>query len=78
MKIINGNNSTGIDTMRDRIIPVTKWPEFHPWPTVAGLRWLIFHASANGFEHCLIRKGRRVLLSEQRFFEWAKGHKDAA
>lgn len=69
---------SNITTNIDRIIPVPKWPEFHPWPTVPGLRWLIFHAAKNGFEHCLIRKGRRVLISEQRFFEWAKNHQDAA
>jgi hypothetical protein len=61
-----------------RLIPVTKWPEYHPWPTVAGLRWLIFHAETNGFHVCVSRKGRRVLIWEQRFFDWVKGNKDAA
>ena len=55
----------------DRLIPVTKWPEFHPWPPVGGLRHLIFHEHTNGFHHCVVRVGRRVLISERRFFEWA-------
>ena len=65
-------------SITDRIIPVTKWPEYHAWPSVAGLRWLIFNAKINGFEQCIIRKGRRVLISEQRFFEWAKEPDQAA
>jgi hypothetical protein len=55
----------------DRLIPVTKWPEYHPWPPVGGLRYLVFHEHTNGFSHCVVRKGRRVLISERRFFEWA-------
>ena len=55
----------------DRLIPVTKWPEFHPWPPIGGLRYLIFHEHTNGFHRCVVRKGRRVLISEKRFFEWA-------
>jgi hypothetical protein len=58
-------------TVADRLIPVTKWPDYHPWPPVGGLRHLIFHEHTNGFSHCVVRKGRRVLISERRFFEWA-------
>lgn len=51
----------------DRLIPVTKWPDFHPWPPIGGLRYLVFHEHTNGFHHCVVRKGRRVLISEKRF-----------
>lgn len=63
------NGST--DTSKGRLIPVTKWPDHHAWPTIGGLRHLIFHAEKTGFNYCLVRVGRRVLIHEERFFEWA-------
>lgn len=53
-----------------KYIPVTKWPEHHPWPPVSGLRHLIFHAKSNGFDACIVRAGRRVLIDEAAFFAW--------
>jgi hypothetical protein len=57
-----------------RLIPVSKWPEFHPWPPPGGLRHLIFHARENGFSAAVVRIGRRVLIDEAAFFTWAKAH----
>jgi hypothetical protein len=54
-----------------RLIPVTKWNEYHPWPPIGGLRHLIFYEHQNGFAGCVVRLGRRVLIDENRFFEWA-------
>lgn len=53
-----------------RLIPVTAWNEFHPWPPVGGLRHLVFHAKQNGFEQVVRRAGRRVLIDEAAFFRW--------
>ena len=55
-----------------RLIPVSKWPEFHPWPSVSALRWIIFHGAKNGFESCVRRIGRRVLIDEEAFFAWVE------
>lgn len=55
-----------------RLIPVTEWPNHHPWPPVGGLRHLIFYAKTNGFAHCLRRVGKRVLIDEAKFFEWVE------
>ena len=55
-----------------RLIPVPKWPEYHPWPSVAGLRWMIFNADKNGFGAVIRRVGRRVLIDEQAFFRWVE------
>ena len=55
-----------------RLIPVTKWNDYHPWPPIGGLRHLIFFEKTNGFEHCILRIGRRVLINEEKFFEWAE------
>lgn len=55
-----------------RFIPVTQWPEHHPWPPVGGLRHLIFYANENGFSKVVKKCGRRVLIDEQEFFRWVE------
>lgn len=57
-----------------RLIPVTRWSEFHPWPPIGGLRHLIFHAKTNGFDKVVRRVGRTVLLDEDAFFDYASGN----
>lgn len=52
-----------------RLIPVTDWDKFHPWPPVGGLRHLIFNSATNGFESAFRRVGRRVLVDENAFFD---------
>lgn len=54
-----------------RLIPVTQWNDHHAWPPQGGLRHLIFHAQTNGFDACVRRVGRRVLIDEAAFFAWA-------
>ncbi|MBP6733932.1 MAG: hypothetical protein KAX51_07230 [Chromatiaceae bacterium] len=50
------------------LIPVTRWPEYHPWPTKAGLRALVFNADTNGFHRAFLKVGGRVLVDEVEFF----------
>ena len=64
------------DAPRKRYIPVTKWNEYHDWPTLGGLRHLIFqakHGKVNGFDKVVKRAGRRVLIDETAFFKWVEG-----
>ena len=58
------------ETIRSRMIPATKWSDYHPWPTIGGLRHLIFNAKENGFARVVKRAGRRVLIDEAAFFKW--------
>ncbi len=60
-----------------RLIPVTQWNDYHPWPPIGGLRHLIFNEDINGFDTCVIRVGRRVLINETKFFNWAGNQKKA-
>jgi hypothetical protein len=53
-----------------RLIPVPDWNKFHPYPSQAGLRHLIFFAETNGFNRVVRRIGRRVLINEAAFFAW--------
>jgi len=74
---MNERVSTEEKRVEKRLIPVTKWNEYHPWPPVGGLRHLIFFEKTNGFAHCVVRLGRRVLIDEERFFEWAEKQRNA-
>ncbi len=56
-----------------RLIPVSEWPQHHPWPPEGGLRHLVFHEHSNGFSACVRRVGRRVLIDEAAFFAWVAG-----
>lgn len=62
----NQSNST------NRLIPVTKWNDYHSWPPIGGLRHLIFNAEKNGFNSVIKRCGRRVLIDEGEFFQWVE------
>jgi len=53
-----------------RLIPVPLWNKYHEWPSVAGLRYLIFNENTNGFNTVVKRVGRRVLIDERAFFQW--------
>ncbi|MBX7149422.1 hypothetical protein K1X76_10110 [bacterium] len=60
---------------KTKLIPITKWADFHPWPPVGGMRHLVFNAKRNGFDYCLVKVGRRVLIDEGKFFDWVDAQK---
>lgn len=60
-----------------RVIPLTDWQKYHPWPPLGGLRHLAFHAKTNGFERVIRRAGRRVLIDEMAFFEWLESQNES-
>ena len=55
-----------------RLLPLTKWNDFHIYPNQAGLRYLVFNADKNGFASCIKRIGKRVLIDEAAFFAWVE------
>lgn len=57
---------------KSKLIPLTKWNEYHVWPTVGGLRYLVAEAKRKKFEHVVVKASGRVLIDEDAFFEWAK------
>jgi len=63
---------------KGRLIPVTKWEDVHLWPSERSLRHYIFNEDTNGFSQCLVRVGRRVLIDEDLFFDWAREQNETA
>ncbi len=52
------------------LLTVKQFCQRHAWATPGGIRHLIFYGSSNGFDKCIRRLGRRVLLDEAQVFEW--------
>ena len=51
-----------------RLIPITQWNEYHPWPPAGGMRHLRFYCESNGFAPAFKKVGARVLVDEAEFF----------
>ena len=64
------NNNNQLELPRPRYIPVPQWDKTHDWPSIGGLRNLIFNKDKNGFARVVKKVGKRVLIDEAAFFEW--------
>ena len=53
-----------------RFATVNQTSEIYPAFTVASLRYLIFHRKTNGFDKCIFRIGRKVLIDVDLFEAW--------
>ncbi len=53
-----------------KLLTVIQFSEKHPAFSVPGLRHYIHFAKENNFEDVVVRVKRRVLLDEEKFFEW--------
>ncbi len=53
---------------------VKQFSKKHPAFPEGGMRWRIFHADKNGLTNsgALIRNGRRILIDEEKFFDWIR------
>ena len=68
-------NEVAMEPKQTRLIPVSKWNEFHEWPPVGGMRHLIFFRNENGFAKVLKRPNRTWLIDEKAFFKWVSEKK---
>ena len=55
-----------------RLIPLAQWNDYHDWPTIGGLRHYAFMRHKNGFDKVLSKVGKRLLIDEEKFFEWVR------
>lgn len=64
-----------------RLIELTKWNEYHEYPTVKGMQMLYYHRKENGFEEFnVIEKSpnKRLLVNEENYFKWYEAKKSIA
>ena len=60
-----------------RLIPLSEWNKYHPYPTKNTLYQYSFNKEENGFKDCIQyggANGKRILIDEKKFFEWQKNH----
>lgn len=53
-----------------RFATVKQTAEIYPAITQSGLRWLIFNQKTNGFNSCIRRLGRKILIDLDLFEKW--------
>jgi len=66
------------EKMQSRVIELSKWNEFHSYPSVGALRQYYFKRKENGFEDVIEyggENGGRILIVEDKFFNWQKSRK---
>lgn len=58
-----------LNLANEKLIPLSRWNNFHPYPTVGALRQLIFR-NKNEIGKVLVRMGGRLYIIESVFFQW--------
>lgn len=43
----------------------------------SAIRWLLFNREQNGFNRCVIRVGKKVLIDEVEFVAWLRAQREA-
>lgn len=64
-----------VPPQQSRIIPLSEWDKFYPYPTVAALRQYYFKRKTNGFSNVVEYGGNnngRILLDEVKVFDWLR------
>jgi hypothetical protein len=61
--------------MKKVYLTVKMLAEKDPCFSEGSLRWLIHQSKENGFERCLRRIGRRILICEEEFYEYIDNNK---
>lgn len=63
-------------TNQSQYLTVAQTAEKYPCFTVAGLRWQLFNRVTTGFDRCVVRAGRRVLIDEAEFVAWLRDQRE--
>lgn len=66
----NQNESPQPSISVDDYVTIRQLTTSNPAFTEGGIRALIFRAEANGFNRCIRRIGRKILISKSAFYHW--------
>jgi len=58
-----------------RYLTIHQIAQEYPALTESALRWLRFNGCENGFDACVIKLGRKVLIDAEAFERWIEGHR---
>ena len=71
-------NPTEAQAKKPKLIELSKWNEHYSYPTVGALRQYYFKKDKNGFAEVVEHGGEnggRILINEDKFFEWQASRK---
>lgn len=54
------------------LLTIVQFCERHSWARPGGLRHAIFNKERNGFDQCIVRFGRKLLLDEAAVIAWMR------
>jgi len=57
-------------TMQPRLLTVKKFVEEGHYPNHGGIRSILFNSRQNGFDKCVRRIGRRILIDVDAYYSW--------
>ena len=60
-----------------RLSSVRNLPGLYPNASItsSSIRWLIFNAEENGFNQCVLKMGRKILIDCEKFESWLEQEK---
>lgn len=69
MQNLTNQNVQTLNTIPE-IIPLSKFNDYFPYPTIGALRQYNFYGDKNGFNKVVVRIGKRVYIKISAFKEW--------
>lgn len=72
------NTSTQPSLSVDDYVTIRQLTTSNPAFTEGGIRALIFRAEQNGFNRCIRRIGRKILISKSAFSHWIEAQNEEA
>ena len=48
---------------KNRLIPLSRWNEYHDWPSINALRGYAFMRHRNGFDNVVSKVGKRLVIA---------------
>ena len=58
------------DAPKHNLMTVRQFCAAHPGFTEGSVRWLLFNRETNGLAVALVKKGRRIWIDVDAFFDW--------
>lgn len=76
--LIKMQNSKEETKAPPKLIELSKWNKFHPYPSAGALRQYYFRRASNGFDEVCEyggENGGRILINQEKFFAWLEKRK---
>lgn len=58
-----------LDNSKMQFLTLRQFADKNPWPTEMALRSIFARRHKNGMEKAFVRRGRRIIVNEEKFFE---------